>query len=310
MMKPAMQSTRRNFLRSAALSAAALAARPALTLGADDPPPPPKYKIGTQLYSWAAFYERNQQSVTDHLDDVMAAARDCGYDYLECPLNVENPEKNTDLAWKLKAKGFALTSIYLSGTFHETATAVANVYRYLEAAKAAYEAGFTILTCSPKSIGRDKKPAELSTQVTALRRLGEGMAKFGMRLAIHNQPTDARRGGWEYQYNFRQSPGKVVGFCLDVGTLFKGGVLPMDALKENSSRLVSWHLRQCREGVWLEELTQGDIDYEAVIAHAKQYRLPPLYTVALQLDKETKVTRSVIENHKRSRAYLKALLDA
>ena len=306
-----MHLSRRKFIRATSLAATAVAAGATGLRADDDPPtPPPKYNalIGTHLDGWAAYYARMNKTLADNLDEALSAIRDCGYDYVEGRLDLEKPENNTTFAQRLKGKGFTPVCIDMTGTFHETATAVHNVNRYLESAKTAYEAGFTLLNCRAQSLDRDKKPAELNTQITALRQFGEGLGKFGMRLGVHHNLSDTRRGGWDYQAMFRQSPGKTIGFCFDVGTLHRGGIAPMDALKDYTARLVSWQLRQSREGVWLEDLTKGDIDYETLIPHAKRYRLAPYYTVALELDKDTKITRSVVENHKRSRDYLKALL--
>jgi hypothetical protein len=62
--------------------------------------------------------------------------------------------------------------------------------------------------------------------------------------------------------------------------------------------------------VWWEDLAPGDIDYPAVAKVAARRHMPPFYTVELALEKGTKVTRGVIENHRRSREYVRKIFQA
>ena len=86
--------------------------------------------------------------------------------------------------------------------------------------------------------------------------------------------------------------------------------MPMDALKQYGDRVVTWHLRQSRDGVWREDLDTGDIDYQAVAQYARAHRLPRRFTVELALEPGTKITRSVVENHRRSREYVRRVFES
>ena len=81
--------------------------------------------------------------------------------------------------------------------------------------------------------------------------------------------------------------------------------MPSDALKAYGDRVVTWHLRQSREGVWWEDLDTGDVDYEVVEKIAKAHNLPRRFTVELAIEGGTKITRSVVENHRRSREFVR-----
>jgi len=103
----------------------------------------------------------------------------------------------------------------------------------------------------------------------------------------------------------RHTKPNVVGFCYDVHWVWKGGVMPMDALKQYGDRVVTWHLRQSRDGVWWESLDTGDINYETVAKYAKKHNLPRRFTVELALEDGTKISRSVMENHRQSREFVR-----
>jgi hypothetical protein len=74
--------------------------------------------------------------------------------------------------------------------------------------------------------------------------------------------------------------------------------------------VVTWHLRQSRDKVWWEDLDTGDIDYAAVAQYAKAHRLPRRFTVELALEGGTKITRSAVENHRRSGAFVRRVFEA
>ena len=296
--------SRREFL--AATGLLSLAAAGCFTMH----PPGGAPRVGTQLYGWGQYYDRDHRKLYDNLPEALSAIRDCGYDYAEGSLDVGRPENNARFAGQLQSKGMQPVSLYTGGAFHEQGKADATVAKILAGARAAREAGFIILNCNPDPIGREKTDAELQTQGAALKALGTGLKELGMRLGIHHHTPEFRSGGREYHYNFRNSPAGLVDFCYDVHWAYRGGVMPMDALNEYGDRVVSWHLRQSRNKIWWEDLAPGDIDYAAVASVAQKRKLPPYYTVELAIENGTKITRGVVENHRRSRDYVREVFRA
>ena len=84
--------------------------------------------------------------------------------------------------------------------------------------------------------------------------------------------------------------------------------MPLDALKQYGDRVVTWHLRQSRNRIWWEDLDTGDVDYEAVAKYAREHRLARRFSVELAFEPGTKITRSVVENHRRSREFVRRVL--
>src|SRR5262249_22305199 len=147
------------------------------------------------------------------------------------------------------------------------------VERILTAAKACQAAGFQVLSCNADPIGREKTDEELNTQVAALIRLGEGLNALGMKLGVHHHLPEMANHAREIHYNFDHSKPDVVCFCYDVHWVWKGGVMPLDALRAYGDRVVTWHLRQSRDGIWWEELDSGDVDYPAVAKYVADHHL-------------------------------------
>ncbi|MHB8521465.1 MAG: sugar phosphate isomerase/epimerase family protein [Limisphaerales bacterium] len=307
--------SRREFLRSTgtALGLAALAAAAPGAISAQDESAKResglggKGLVGSQLYGWGQYYQRMNKNLNEHLDEVLSAIRDCGYDYAEGPLDASHPENNARFADQLRAKGLRPVSLYTGGRLHEEAAAGGTVDQLVAAAKACHQAGFRVINCNPDPIGREKTDGELNVQAAALSRLGKELKRSGLRLGVHNHTPEMADHAREFHFNFRHTDAASVGFCFDVHWVYRGGIAPIQALNEYGKRVVSWHLRQSRGGIWWQDLDTGDIDYGAVARYAKDHRLPPLYTVELALETKTQITRSVVENHQRSRDFVRTV---
>ncbi len=298
-LAPSRQS-RRTFLAGAASAIISAAAAPSL-FSADAPADKPL--VGSNVYGWTQYAQRDNKPF--NIADVISALADNGYDYLESFMDLGAPENNARLADQFRARGLQPVSIYTGGRLHEAAAAPATVARILVAAKVCRKAGFSIISCNPDPIGREKTDDELKTQVASLTELGKGLNDLGMKLAIHHHLPEMQNNAREFHYVFRNSAPEVVGFCYDVHWVWKGGVQPVEAIKAYSNRIVTWHLRQSRGGVWWEDLDTGDIDYAAIARTLNELELPRRLTVELAIEGRTQITRTAVENHRRSREFVR-----
>lgn len=296
--------SRRVFIRQLSLLAmGAGASLPVVGLTAADTPDADQAVVGSNQYGWGQYAERDKKSFD--IEGVMSALRDTGYDYLESNLDVNQPENNVRLADQMKARGLKTVTLYTGARLHEADKAPENIKKLLTAAKVAYDQGFRRLSCNLDPLGREKTDEELKNQVAALKDLGAGLKEIGIRIGIHHHMPEMANHAREFHYNFQHTDPKTIGFCYDVHWVFKGGVQPMDALRQYGKRIVSWHLRQSRQGIWWEDLDEGDVDYPAIAEYARKSNLPRVYTVELALEGGTKITRSSVENHRRSREYVR-----
>jgi inosose dehydratase len=264
--------------------------------------------VGSNIYGWGQYAQREKRALD--VAEVISALRDAGYDYLENFMNVGQPEENARFAEQLKAKGLKPVSLYMGARLHEAERATQVVANILKAAKVCQEAGFQVISCNADPIGREKTDEELKTQTAALSELGQGLNALGMRLGVHQHLPEMANHAREFHYDFRHSKPEVVGWCYDVHWVWKGGIQPLEALNEYGDRVVTWHLRQSRGGIWWEDLDTGDIDYAAVAKYAQEHRLARRFSVELALEAGTKVTRSVVENHRRSLEFVRKVFES
>ena len=303
-----MSHNRREFLRRTG-AATLLSALPAAALAfpAEEAKPAQKMLVGSQLYGWGQYYQREKKDLNANLDEVLSALRDCGYDYAEGSVDTGAPENNLKFAERLKAHGLKPVCIYSGARLHEEGTAAQNVERLVKAARSCKEAGFIVINCNADPIGREKTDAELKVQAAALQDLGKGLKEMGLKLGIHHHTPEMVNKAREFHYMFRHTSPELVGFCFDVHWVYRGGLDPLEALKEYHDRVVSWHLRQSRSGVWWEDLDTGDVDYAAIARYARAHNVPPVYSVEMALEGGTKITRSAIENHRRSLEFVRTV---
>jgi inosose dehydratase len=310
MNKTSLLRTRRQFLGqlgSAAVSSALLSPLAECALAASPAEPTPTV-VGSNIYGWGQYAQREHKALD--IEEVLSALRDTGYDYLEAFLNVAQPEENARFAAQLRAKGLRPVSLYTGARLHEADKAKEVVAKILAAAKVCQQSGFQVISCNADPIGREKTDEELMTQAAALSELGQGLKPLGLKLGVHQHLPEMANHAREFHYDFDHTKPKVVGWCYDVHWVWKGGILPLDALKEYGDRVVTWHLRQSRGGIWWEDLDTGDIDYGQVARYARAHHLPRRFTVELALEPGTKITRSVVENHRLSREFVRRVFGA
>src|SRR6185436_10247823 len=98
--------------------------------------------VGSQLYGWGQYYQRDGKDVSAHLDEILSALRDAGYDYAEGTLDVVTPANNAKFSEQLKKKGLKPVSLYSGGSFHVLGKASETAERIARAAREAAKAGF------------------------------------------------------------------------------------------------------------------------------------------------------------------------
>jgi inosose dehydratase len=186
---------------------------------------------------------------------------------------------------------------------HTSDGAEKTIAQTLEFAEIAQAAGARTVSFNASPTREPKTDAELVIVAKALDRLGARLRERKMQLLIHQHAPEMRDSAREWRYILRQTDPKLVGFCLDLDWVKRGGQDPLTLLKEAAPRLGSMHLRSARQGVWMEEFGDGDVDYREVAAYLRQTGFTGDMFVELAWEKATAITRPLEENMKRSRVY-------
>lgn len=284
-----MTLTRRQWLASAA--ALPLAAKPYRPL------------LAVQLYVFQQQFNREKKSVAEGMEEAFAAVARAGYRRVEMTSAFWTPELRGRTRALLERHRLETPIVYNGGPMHSPEGAAGTIAQTLEYAAAAREAGAQAVSFNASPTKTRKTDEELAVQAKSLDELGGRLRERGMELLIHQHAPELRENAREWRYQFRHSDPARVKICLDIDWVKRGGQDVMALLRESAPRLRAAHLRNARDGVWMEELGDGDVDYRAVAGYLRETGFEGWLTVELAYEQGTRITRSLEENLRRSREY-------
>lgn len=268
---------------------------------------------GTQLYVFHQVCAKKGIELDDVLDDVLADVAAAGIPQVETWLKIVDDEAaSKQLQQSLQKHGLELCALYGAArneVFHVPDVAEDAVAETLQSAEKARQLGCRILTVNPapKPGHEPKTDEELRTQVRFLDRLGRGLNELGIKLALHNHTPAGLNNAREIRYNCDHTDPEAVGLCLDTHWVHRAGSDPFDLLESYPARIVSMHLRNSRDGIWSEDLGDGDLDHRRIAAWVAQTGFSGPLIIELAYEQETHITRSVRENLTRSREYIRTV---
>lgn len=261
--------------------------------------------LAVQAYVWQQALARQKRTIADGAEEVAASLAGAGFRTVELTSAFFTPELAPRMLDLLARHGLKLAVVYNGGAMHEPAAAGRTIDDTLALAERVKPAGIAAVSfnANPKPKGERKTDAELETQTRAIGSLGRRLHAQGLKLLVHEHAPELAENAREWRHMLRGTDPKHVGICLDVHWVLKGGLDPMTLLAEAGSRLGSLHLRNSRNGVWLEEVADGDVDYTKVAEYLRKNRFQGWLVVELAWEGATEITRGLTENLRRSREW-------
>lgn len=230
--------------------------------------PSSPYILGTQQWSALQHHLTEPGHHWPHLDAVLAAYAAAGCQAWEG--GADDDTQAATLRAALPRHGLTAPSAYVGGRLHEADWA-AQLPGMLAAARRAHGLGARIIVCNPDPIRwhgpENKNDEQLRHQSAAMQAFGVALQAEGMRLAYHWHGPEFRCGGREVAHVLTRTDPAVVGVCFDTHWAYAGlgdsnqGMF--DLLESIFPRVVSFHVRQVRAGVYNRVFGEGDIDYGA-----------------------------------------------
>jgi inosose dehydratase len=298
-----LTTTRRRFLQTAA---ATVVATP--LLGRVAQASEPRFHVACNQFCWINMYRRRKKDFNADLDAGFAEVKRSGMDGVEAMLgSVAAAEQIVPL---LNKHGLAMRSCYTGATLHDPAAVEASIERVVATAKKAKAMiDLRIVVVNPTPLhGEEKSDEQLATQAQAMSRLGSRLAEIGLTLAYHFHAPAWRNDGREFHHVMTKTDPDGVKLCLDTHWVYRGAGDNADRVYEvvqrYGNRVAELHLRQSRDGVWTESMSDGDIDYPRVAKELKAQGVQPLLVLEQAVEKGTPDTMDAVESHRRSRAYV------
>ena len=166
------------------------------------------------------------------------------------------------------------------------------------------EAGGHTLGTSVGDARRKKTAAELDAQAEMLRKLMEICAANDVVLNLHNHIYEVQ----DDEYDLRGTLARIADAKLgpDIDWLVGAKVDPVSFIHRYGSRIVYAHLRDRRaDGVWVEAMGEGAIDYAAIGRAFRQANFAGTLAIELAYPQGFKPTRPLRESFKLSREYVR-----
>lgn len=264
-------------------------------------------QVGAQLYVWLQQYG---DKIQDHMPGMLDIVRAAEYAGVEGWLSwFDERDKAEHIATLLAERDLKILALYHDCVVHDRNEAERNIARLLQLAEKAKGYGCSAINFNPAPISwsepHNKTDAQLQIQADSLNEIGRGLRGMGMTLLVHNHDAEMRENAKEHRANLELTDPELVFFCLDPDWIQKGGQDAIRLVEEAAPRLKSLHLRNAQAGVWLEALGEGDVDYQQVKAILDRVNYDGLLIVELAYSKETVQTRSIPDNLRQSRAYVR-----
>lgn len=264
-------------------------------------------KVGAQLYVWLQQYG---DKIHDHLPGMLDIVRAAEYAGVEGWLTwFDDQEKAERIATLLVERDLKILALYHDCVVHDANQSSGNIARLLELAEIAKRYGCGAINFNPAPISwrepLNKTDAQLQLQADSLNQIGRGLRELRMTLFVQNHNAEMREDAKEHRANLQLTDPELVFFCLDPDWVQMGGQDAIALTEEAAPRLKSLHLRSSKAGVWQEALGEGDVDYRQVKTILDRVNYDGLLIVELAYSKETIQTRSIPDNLRLSRVYVR-----
>jgi len=157
------------------------------------------------------------------------------------------------------------------------------------------------------SVGRapsKKTEDQLDAQAELLNKLIDIGNQHGVALNLHNHTYEVEDNLHDLKGTLKRIPDAKLG--PDLNWLLRGGVDPVEFLKEYQDHIIFVHLRdQFKNGKWPESLGEGDVNFRTIGKTLKKIKFTGDIVIELAHEQDFVPTRPIRESLKMSRQYLK-----
>jgi len=262
-------------------------------------------KLSVQNYIWIQRLEVEKKTLADGLDEVLSSFHDAGYPRVELGTGFFTPELRDKTLALLDKYKLVPETFFPNSTMHEAAAAEKSVNDALELARLLKPHGTRVIIVNPipKPNNAPKTDEELNTQARYVAQLGDELYKLGMKLALHHHTPELINNQREWRHLMQHTNPNRVYCCVDVHWAYRGGQDVMTFLHAAGDRLLVLHLRNSKEGVWMEDFGPGDVDYPSVANYLRTINFDGYLVVELAYETGSEATRSLTEDLRLSRLY-------
>lgn len=297
--------SRRGFLGSTALALASAAWMKDLSA---DEPRADAAKVVVGAHPWVFAAKQPKYDIWPILPEIFADMQYAGMDGIELMHTSLRPENAVERIAELSQKhNLPIIGTSYSAEMWDRAKHQAILDDAELVVTRLAELGGRTLGTSVGSAPQKKTPQQLDDQADVLRKIIALCNANGVLLNLHNHTYEVV----DHQYDLKGTLERIPEVKLgpDLNWLVRGGVDPMNFIREYGKRIVFLHLRdQNADGRWSEALGEGAMDYPAIgkALHDIAFQGPAI--IELAHEGNFQPTRPIRESLKISREFVRRVL--
>jgi sugar phosphate isomerase/epimerase len=300
---------RRNFIRNIALSAAALSLSE-MAIPASHSKPEKKKKLFVGAHVWVYAATQTGYDVSPILPQIFSDMAYAGFDGVEL---MEKPLRSTEYTKQIKEL-IEKNRIKLLGTsygaemwdkdkFSQILDDVDLIFENMSSV-----GGRTFGVSVGRPSGRQKTEAEFDNQAALLKKIIAMGKSKGIVLNLHNHTYEVENNMYDLRGTLKRIPD--IGLGPDLNWLLRGGVNPLDFLREFKSQITFCHLRdELSNGKWPESLGEGNVNFREIADVMKETGFKGDVVVELAHENGFAITRPLRESLKMSRDYMRKTMN-
>ncbi len=262
-------------------------------------------KLVVQSYIWMQQLETEKKTLGDGVDEALSSFHQAGYHLVELGSAFFTPELRDKTLALLETYKLVPETFFPNTTMYEAVAAGKSVDDAMGLARLLkpYGTRVIIINPSPKPDKAPKTDEELNIQARYVNQLAGELDQLGMKLALHHHTPELVDNQREWRHLMKHTDPNRVYCCVDLHWAYRGGQDPMTFLRAVGDRLLVLHLRNSRQGIWMEDFGPGDIDYGEVANYLRAIKFDGYLDVELAYEKGTEITRPLTEDLRLSRLY-------
>jgi len=261
-------------------------------------------KVTVGAHPWIYAASLPEYDITPALEKIYQDMKYAGFDGIEL---MHHPLRSyhTTLVIKEKCDRYGLPVIGTSygadmwdkSKHQEILEEAENIIKNL-----AYVGGRTFGTSVGEAPAK-KTEEQLDAQAELLNKLIDIGNQHGVVLNLHNHTYEVEDNLHDLKGTLKRIPNAKLG--PDLNWLLRGGVDPVEFLKEYQDQIVFMHLRdQLKNGKWPESLGEGDVSFRTIGKTLKKIKFSGDIVIELAHEEGFVQTRPIRESLKMSRQYL------
>jgi len=151
-----------------------------------------------------------------------------------------------------------------------------------------------------------KTPEQLDQQASVLREIDRMCADRGIVMNLHNHTYEVQDDEYELTGTLERMPEAKLGPDLD--WLTRAGIDPLQFLRKHADRIVFLHLRDNKDGHWVEGVGDGEMDFGAIKQVLDEIGFSGDAAIELAWERDFEPTRPLRETLTRSRDHIRATM--